>query len=291
MSLPHFILLVGIALAWGLNFVMAKLGLGEVPPFLFTTLRFVTIAILLAPFLRWAPGQMKYVAAIGVTAGFLHFALMFTGISLTDASVAAVVVQLNVPFATILSVALLGETVGWRRLIGIILAFSGVALISFDPRVFGYLNGVLLMIGGAASMAVAMILMRRIKGVGPLQMQAWLAWISVPALLALTFAFEGHQWATITHTPLWAWGTILYSAVAASIFGHAAMYYLIQRYEVSLVGPLTLLAPVCGILFSVWLLGEGLTWRIALGAVITLGGVAIVAARQSSAAGEELEAV
>jgi len=69
------------------------------------------------------------------------------------------------------------------------------------------------------------------------------------------------------------------------------MYFLIQRYEVSLVGPLTLLAPVLGIIFSVTLLGEGLTWRIVAGAVVTLAGVAVVAARQSSAAGEELEAV
>ena len=291
MTPRHLLLLVGISIAWGMNFVMAKLGLGEIPPLLYTALRFAMIAVLLVPFLKWVPGQMRKIFVVAATAGGLHFALMFGGLSLTDASVAAVVVQLNVPFATFLSIAFLGEVVGWKRWIGIALAFGGVTFISFDPKVFSYIFGVLLIAGGAFSMAVAMIVMRRMEGVGAMTLQSWLAVVSFPALGLLSLAFEGHQLDTITHAPLWAWGTIVYSAVVASIFGHAGMYFLIQRYEVSLVGPLTLLAPVLGIIFSVTLLGEGLTWRIIAGAVVTLAGVAVVAARQSSAAGEELEAV
>jgi len=287
----HLLLLVGISIAWGMNFVMAKLGLAVIPPLLYTALRFLIIAVLLSPFLKWAPGQMPKVFAVALTAGAIHFALMFTGLSFTDASVAAVVVQLNVPFATFLSIAFLHEAVGWRRWIGLALAFGGVAFISFDPRVFSYIFGVLLMASAAFSMAVAMIVMRRMEGVGAMQLQSWLALVSFPLLGLMSFAFEGHQFETLGAAPLWAWGTVAYSALFASIFAHAAMYFLIQRYEVSLVGPLTLLAPVLGIVFSVTLLGEGLTWRIVAGAVITLAGVAIVAARQSSAAGEELEAV
>ena len=291
MSPQHILLLIGISIAWGMNFVMAKLGLTEIPPLLFTTLRFVMILALLFPFLKWIKGQMREIAIIAITAGGLHFALMFTGIALTDASVAAVVVQLNVPFATFLSIMFLGEFVGWRRWLGLALSFGGVTFISFDPQVFSYIWGVLLVAGGAFSMAVAMIFMRRMEGVGPMQLQAWVALISVPALLVFSLIFESGQFEVAATAPLWAWGTILYSAVAASIFGHAAMYYLIQRYEVSLVGPMMLLAPVLGIIFSVSLLGEGLTWRIIMGAVITLIGVAIVAGRQSTAVGEEIEPV
>jgi O-acetylserine/cysteine efflux transporter len=274
-----------------MNFVMAKLGLAQIPPLLFTAIRFAIIAVLLVPFLKWVPGQMRKIFVVALTAGGLHFALMFGGLSLTDASVAAVVVQLNVPFATFLSIIFLGEVVGWKRWIGIALAFGGVTFISFDPQVFSYIQGVLLIAAGAFSMAMAMIVMRRMEGVGAMTLQSWLAVVSFPILGLMSLGFEVHQVDTVMHAPLWAWGTVLYSAVLASIFGHAGMYYLIQRYEVSLVGPLTLLAPVLGILFSVTLLGEGLTWRIIAGAVVTLAGVAIVAARQSSAAGEELEAV
>lgn len=291
MAPRHLLLLLGISIAWGMNFVMAKLGIQEIPPLLFTTLRFAIIAVVLLPFLKWAPGQMLKIVVVALTAGAVHFALMFTGLNFTDASVAAVVVQLNVPFATFLSIAFLQEVVGWKRWIGLVLAFGGVAFISFDPRVFSYITGVILMAGAAFSMAVAMIVMRRMEGIGAMQLQSWLAVISFPLLGLLSIIFEGHQFDIVTHAPLWAWGTVAYSAVLASIFGHAGMYFLIQRYEVSLVGPMTLLAPVLGIIFSVTLLGEGLTWRIIAGAAITLSGVAVVAARQSSAAGEELEAV
>jgi len=291
LSPQHLLLVAGISVAWGLNFVMAKLGLNEFSPLLFTALRFLMIAVLLLPFLKWAKGQMGAIFIVALTAGAFHFALMFTGISLTDASVAAVVVQLNVPFATFLSIFFLAEAVGWKRWVGLALAFGGVTFISFDPQVFSYITGVLFVAAGAFSMAIAMIFMRRMEGVGAMQLQAWLAVISAPILLLMSFGLEGGQIEAITTAPLWAWGTIIYSVLAASIFGHAAMYFLIQRYEVSLVGPMTLLAPVLGVIFSVTLLGEGLTWRIIAGAVVTLAGVAIVASRQSSAAGEELEAV
>jgi O-acetylserine/cysteine efflux transporter len=274
-----------------MNFVMAKLGLMEFSPVLFSAIRFAMIAVVLAPFLKWAHGQMRVVLIIALTAGAFHFALMFTGISLTDASVAAVVTQLNVPFATFLSIVVLGEVVGWQRWLGLALAFGGVTFISFDPQVFSYIVGVLFVAAGAFSMAIAMIFMRRIENVGAMQMQAWLAAISAPILIIMSLVMESGQIETIASAPLWAWGTIVYSVVAASIFGHAGMYYLIQRYEVSLVGPMTLLAPVLGIVFSVSLLGEGLTFRIVAGAVVTLAGVAIVAARQRSAAGEEIEPV
>lgn len=280
-----------ITLVWGMNFVVAKLGISEISPLLFTGIRFVMVAILLAPFLKVTKGQMGRVFAVAITAGGLHFALMFTGISITDASVAALVAQLNVPFSTFLSIIFLGEIVGWKRWVGMGLAFVGVAIISFDPRVFSYLNGVALLAMGAFSMAVATILMRQMEDVAPMQLQAWLAWISAPLLLIAALAFEGDIVSSAMNAPMWVWATIAYSAIGASIFGHAGMYYLVQRYEVSLVGPLTLLAPVFGVLFSVTLLGEGLSSRIIIGGVVTLAGVAFVAARQASAVGEELEQV
>ncbi len=291
MSPQHLLFMLAITLVWGMNFVIAKIGVGVFPPLMFTALRFVLVAALLVPFLRITKGQMGRVLAVAVTAGSLHFALMFTGVSITDASVAALVVQLNVPFATFLSILFLGEIVGWKRWTGIGLAFAGIAIISFDPRVFSHLDGVLLLVMGAFSMAVAMIIMRQMKDVGSMQLQAWIAWTSAPVLLLLSFVVEADQVAVAMNAPLWAWGAIAYSAIAASIFGHAGMYYLVQRYEVSLVGPLTLMAPVFGVFFAVTLLGEGLTSRIIMGGIVTLAGVAFVASRQASAVGEEIEQI
>jgi O-acetylserine/cysteine efflux transporter len=56
-------------------------------------------------------------------------------------------------------------------------------------------------------------------------------------------------------------------------------YYLLQRYEVSLIAPMSLLSPILGVIFGVTILGEPLTGRIAIGAAVAFAGVAILAIR------------
>ncbi|MFP3942336.1 MAG: DMT family transporter [Alphaproteobacteria bacterium] len=284
MAPAHLAFMVLICLVWGFNFVAAKVGLGELPPFLFTALRFVLVALLLLPFLRLHPGRMGQIARIAVFAGSLHFGLVFLGLEIADASVVAVVAQLNVPFATLLSIFWLGESVGWRRWAGIAVAFSGAALIGIDPNVIPDLGGILLVALGALSIAAAMILMRRLAGgVKALELQAWIAMLSWPPLLLMSLTVEAGQWRAIMQAPPVAWGALAYTAVGASIIGHAGFYWLLQRYEVSVTSPLTLMAPIFGMFFGITVLGEPFTWRIGAGAALTLLGVLIIALRARAA--------
>ena len=52
--------------------------------------------------------------------------------SVKNVSAAAIASQLSVPFTTLLSVALLGEVVRWRRWTGVLLSFGGVFIMGFD---------------------------------------------------------------------------------------------------------------------------------------------------------------
>ena len=53
------------------------------------------------------------------------FSLLFVGVSLAeDAATVAIASQMGVPFSTLLSIWLLGETIRWRRRLGITLAFA-----------------------------------------------------------------------------------------------------------------------------------------------------------------------
>jgi O-acetylserine/cysteine efflux transporter len=49
---------------------------------------------------------------------------------------------------------------------------------------------------------------------------------------------------------------------------------------VSLVSPITLLAPVLGVVFGVTLWGDELTARIIIGGLMTLAGVLVIALRK-----------
>ena len=73
---------------------------------------------------------------------------------------------------------------------------------------------------------------------------------------------------------------MIYTAVAGSLLAHTIFYWLLQRYPVTSVAPLTVLSPVFSVVFGVTLLHDQLTPRIALGGLLTLGGVVIVALRE-----------
>ncbi len=280
MAPHHLAFMVLICLIWGFNFVAGKVGVGEFPPLLFTSLRFVLLALLLVPFLKLHPGRMRTILAIGLFSGSIHFGLMFSALTIANASVIGIASQLNAPFLTLLSIFFLGETVRWKRWLGIALAFSGIAVISFDPVIAQDWPGVLMVAFAALSMAVGMIFMRRIKGVSPMEMQAWIAVLSVAVLLPLSFLMEADQWGHIADASWLAWGAVVYTAVGASLIGHGGIYYLLQRYDASLTGPLTLMAPLFGVFFGVTVLDEPLTVRLVIGGAIAILGVLIIALRE-----------
>ena len=281
MTRSHLLFLIFINLIWGLNVVAVKVGVNHFPPFMLTGLRFGILLILLAPFLEWYRGQMGTVFIVALTTGTLHFGLLFLGFSRIDeVSTAAIAIQLFAPFSTILSVIFLRESVGWRRVLGIALAFGGVTIIGFDPEVFGYLDGLVLVVVAAFSMAVGTTFMKRLRHVSVFGLQGWLALISTPFVLLLSAGLETGHVAALKSAGSTTWIAVGYTALAASLIGHGGSYYLIQRYPVSVIAPFTLLTSVFAVLFSVTLLGDQLTWRIILGGVVTLLGVYIVAMRQ-----------
>src|ERR1700741_5217499 len=132
-------LLIFMNLIWGLNLIASKIGVGQFPPIFFSAMRFGFIAICLVPLLRFHRGQMLNLALATLLTGPVQFALLFIGMAkVKDASMVAIASQMGVPFSTLLSVWLLGETIRWRRRLGILLAFGGISVIGFDPQVFAY---------------------------------------------------------------------------------------------------------------------------------------------------------
>ena len=61
MKLLDLALVLAINVIWGLTFIAGKVGLNEMPAVLFTGLRFLMLAIVLAPLARWVPTQMPRV--------------------------------------------------------------------------------------------------------------------------------------------------------------------------------------------------------------------------------------
>lgn len=273
--------LLVINLIWGSNLVASKIGVGQFPPIFFTALRFGSVALVLLPFLRVHPGQTRALLSAALLTGPAAFALLFIGVYyVKDASMVAIASQMSVPFSTLLSVWLLGEVIRWRRRLGIALAFGGIVIIGFDPHVFDYWPGLMLVVASSFVGALGLIFMKRLRDIGALQIQAWVAVVGGPLLLLLSLATESGQWEAVGNADWHGWSALLFTTVLSSLVAHTGWYYLVSRYPVTSLSPLTLLSPLFGVTFGVTLLDDHLTPRMMAGGAVTLVGVLIVLLRE-----------
>lgn len=284
MGFRDFSLLFAVCFVWGLNIVVTRWAVFDmdVPPIFFAAIRFLGVALLLIPFLRPIPKDIKTLFLVSFFIGSGHFALLFVGLANAEASAASVVGQLGVPFSTLMSMAFLGETIGWRRGLGITLAFAGVLLIAVDPGSFTVSYGLLYIVAAAFIGSIGGILMKRMSPIPALQVQAWIGLFSFAPLFAVSFLLETGQIDNYVSGGWLVVAATLFAVIGVSIFGHGGFYYLIKKYDISLLSPLTLMTPIWGVVLSIIMLSEPITAQLVLGSVISLGGVFVIAVRPNS---------
>ncbi len=278
MKTSHLFIAALLCVAWGVNAAAAKVGVTYAPPIFFTAMRFLIVLVLLLPWLRVAPvaGQWRILLPGVFFLGALHFSLIFTGAKMSSATAMAIVNQLWIPIAALMALFWLGEQVPVARWIGIAIAFLGVVVFSLDSTAAAHWSGILILVIDAVSMALGTVLLRRLAPIPPLVMQAWMAAIGFPLLALASFLIEDGQFAALRVAPSQEWITLAYTVIGGSLIGHTFYYFLLQRYDVSLVSSMLLVAPLIGVLSGILILGEPFTAEIGIGTALTLGGVAIV---------------
>ena len=286
MTWRHFGVFLLVNLAWASNTIVSKFAVSTLgmPPLFYTGARFGLVAAMLAPWLFPLPAHFLRLAVVGLLVGGFNFGLFFTGLQTADASSATIVGQIGVPLTLLLSVGILGESIGWRRGLGIILAIGGAAIVTWDPHGFTMSFGLLMVAASAFCLALGSVLAKQMPHIGPLQFQAWVGLISFVPLAIASGIFE-HAELAAAENPGWKLlAATFYSAGVGSVFGFAAYYSLLQKYEANLVVPLTLLTPLMTIGLSMIIFGDTLDLRTLLGAGLALAGVLVIVVRRGSVA-------
>lgn len=282
MRFGHLLLLVLVQLIWGVNFVVVKWGLLDFPPLFFVTMRFALVALMLVPFTGLPPRRyLKVLLPLSFVLGVMHFTLIFTGMQYLDAATASIVVQLQVPFASILAFLFLGEKIGWRRMIGMIVAFAGIILIAGEPRLAKDIWPLISVVGAALAWSVANLLVKKLgEKVDPLRLNGWVALLAAPQLILVSLVLEGPSWSSMGQAHWLGWGALAYQAIVVAILTYWIWYQMMQMYPVNQVMPFTLLLPVLGALSGHLLLGETISWQMMVGGTATIAGIAIIILRR-----------
>ncbi|WP_114096375.1 EamA family transporter [Thalassospira profundimaris] len=278
MSLGQFFAILLVVTIWGANFTVIKLGLGEMPPILLSSLRFAFAALPAVFFLPRPKCHWKYVVGFGVVLGCIKFSLLFLGMDLgLSAGISSLVLQLQAFFTLILGMFVLGEKIGPHRYVAMLVAFFGVGLLMFVSDGSITAIGLVLVVAAAAAWGVANIIMKQAGSVQMLSFVVWASLIPPIPLAILSFATEDRaNLATLSDQISWIGvGSILYLAYPVTLVGFAIWGRLLSSLPVGLVAPFTLLVPIVGMATSALVLGEDFGPIKMISAALVMAGLVI----------------
>ncbi|MDB5919055.1 MAG: eamA-like transporter family protein [Massilia sp.] len=269
---------LGVVTIWGVNFVVIKIGLQDLPPILFSALRFLFAALPLVLFVKRPQTSFGLVLAYGLFQFSLQFTLLFTGIKLgLPAGLASLVVQLQAFFTIGLAVLMLGERPKAAQLLGALVALGGMALVAVHLDSKATLIGFVLVVLAAVCWAVANIVTKQMGQVGALSLVVWSSLVATPPLLLASWLVEGGAaWQLAFHNfSLKTLAAVLFQSYPNTILGFGIWSMLMRRYPTATVAPFSLLVPVAGMVSAALVLGEALQWwKLAAGGLV-LGGLAM----------------
>jgi drug/metabolite transporter (DMT)-like permease len=284
MKLRDIVELLVLAALWGGSFLFMRVLAPVVGPLATADLRMLIGGLFLGAVflvLRFDPGLKKNFLpflVVGLVNSALPFLLYSVAALVLPASVEVVLNALSPAFGAVAGALFLGERLTWQKAAGLALGFAGVIAVAgglnlgSDPWAWAALVACSL---APVSYAVGGVLVKKLGGgIAPQslafgsQLLAGLALLPALALAPPPQAPTAEAWVLLA-----AFG-ILCSGVAYLLY-----YGLMKRIGPTKTLTVTFLMPVFGIVWGALLLNEPVTWTLALGAALILGGTALVTRR------------
>ncbi|WP_276487077.1 EamA family transporter [Ectopseudomonas mendocina] len=278
MTPKDLLLALLVIVAWGMNFVVIKVGLHGMPPMLMGALRFMLAAFPAILLVRRPQVPLRWMLAYGMTISLGQFACLFYAMYVgMPAGLASLVLQSQAFFTLFFAALFLGERLRGSNLFGLLVAASGLVLIGLQGGQAMTLAGFALTIAAASMWALGNVVTRKLGKVNLVGLVVWGSLIPPLPFLALSLWLEGPELIirSLSTLGLDSLLVLAYLAFGATILGYGLWSRLLSRYPASQVAPFSLLVPVVGISSSALLLGERLGGLQMVGAALVMAGLLI----------------
>ncbi|MFX0051559.1 MAG: DMT family transporter [Candidatus Hodarchaeota archaeon] len=279
-----YILLLITAIIWagtwplGRWLVSEEVGGETIPPMMIAAIRYLVVILPFLIILRWREGTLnlkflrenwRIFCFMGILSVTIYQAGYLFGEYYTSSSDAVVIVSSHPTLVVILASLVFNiESLSWKRLIGVLLSFSGILLIfGFSPNVNvpDRILGDLLIFLGAISYATYIVISRKFLNSFELEFQPSslyiVSWVSCFGFLttipvALLFNPEYLDPILYLQVPERIWLGIAYLSFISTILGY--WFYLegVKRLTASRAAIFQNLVPIFGVILSAILLGE-----------------------------------
>ena len=277
MPLRDIFLALLVPILLGFGFVMAKPAMDSFPPILLNGLRWSLSGIVMCyffPFPKKFIKQMLIISFIGCT---VQYSLSFYGLRIIDGASATLFVQAEIPFGILIAFFLLGEKPPLKNIIGLIIAFIGIYILSGNPNLDGKMIGVIFILCGAFLWSFAQVLAKDVsEKIGGLALTAWLGIFAGPQAIFASFIIEGNTLNYIYNATPKAWIILVYLGLIMNGIGYSCWYSVLSRHPVNNVMAVLLLFPITGLLTAIFILKETPNTYAYIGGAIIILGVSLI---------------
>jgi len=279
MKLRSRILFAVMVSIWGTNWSVMKMGLAKAPPLSFISYRFLfTLTFLLAAYAVSKPkiprdAKVLEAALVYSLVSTLSLASTTLGLQSESSGVGAVLTYTQPIMVFILAVTFLHEPFSALRLLGIILGFTGVAVLFFEDVTSTLSWGAVLLLLGALLWAVSTIYYKlRLQDSDVALVNLIHAAVTASTISTVSFLAE---------PPFQAWdpgyiAVLAYAGIGASGIGMTIWLILLRDGEATSLSSACLIVPPIALLTGSFLMRESLTLRTLLGSTLIIAGIYLV---------------
>jgi drug/metabolite transporter (DMT)-like permease len=282
-SARQLVLLALLTLVWGLNWPVMKLGVTLFPPLSFRALSmwlglpvlWLAVGLLGVP-LRIERAHWRELGTLTVTNMIVWHVLAIVSVQALSSGRAAILGYTMPIFSALWGVALFGQRLRARQLVGVAAAALGVALLLWHElaRMAGKPWGATGMLVSAAVWALGTQQLRRTRMPEPtLAIVFWMTAITTLVMSLLAALLEHAHWGL--PSPV-VWATIVFNAVLIFGFAQPAWLYLARALPPAASTLSVMLIPVLGTLSGAWWLNEQLHWQDFAAIMLMLAAIASV---------------
>ena len=284
--LQAILLAVFIHILWGANTVAVKMSLVAFPPLWTAFLRFILGILCIVAWARYH--RIRIMPRFDEVPLLLLLGLVFTvqiatmnlGVDLSTGSIASILMATNPLFAAFfVNIMLPDDRLNPVRVLGLIVAFVGTVLVLFQQsdlntlQLFNWGNWVLLFSAALLGLRLSFSA-RLLRKIDAVRVLIWQMVVSLPLFALGGYFFETIAWHNITWWPL---AGLLYQGVVIAGLGFMVNAYLMKKYQPSVVLSFNFVSPISGVILSMWLLAEPLTWHLLAGMVTVALGLYLIA--------------
>ncbi|MEX1028493.1 MAG: DMT family transporter [Paenibacillaceae bacterium] len=270
------VLLIAFLIAvWGLSWPILKIALTFSPPILFTGMRTLLggLVLLIIAIPRYKRLNFKQTWPIYLICALLNVILYHglhtIGLNYMPSGLLAAIVYLQPVLVGIFAWLWLGEAMYDLKIVGLILGFLGVGIIS-GAGLLGQISiiGILLALGSSLSWALGTIY---VKKIGTVVDSIWLVTLQfiVGGIVMIAVGTGSESWSDIVWNPTFIL-CLLFTAIFVFALGWLVYFELIFAGEASKVSSYTFLIPTVAILMGTLFMDEPFTISLMIGLVLIL---------------------